>query len=239
MMEDDRVAVPSDRELVEALRRGDEAAFATLVEELQPILRRAVRQFVKNAGVVDDILQETWLGVIRGIFAFECRSSLKSWIFRIMMNRARSHVAREKRTIPFVDIETRTWPLAAESAAGSPGPRTASTDPRPLTLRDGGPDPGQALLGKEARERLTAAIEALPPNLRMVLSLRDVEGWSSEDVCNALGIRETNQRVLLHRARTRLRGTLEPYLQGDPEARHPAARRRRRARHLAGERGTR
>jgi RNA polymerase sigma-70 factor (ECF subfamily) len=236
MMEDDRVAITADRQLVEALRRGEEAAFATLVEELEPILRRAVRHYVNNAGAIDDILQETWLGVIRGIFAFECRSSLKTWIFRIMMNRARSYVVREKRTISFADLEAQARPPAADSVPGSPIPRGALTGHRP---RDHGPDPEQALLGEETRRRLAAAIEELPPNLRMVLSLRDVEGWSSEDVCNALGIRETNQRVLLHRARTRLRTTLQPYLQGDPETRHPAARRRRGTQHLTGEGRTR
>jgi RNA polymerase sigma-70 factor, ECF subfamily len=229
MMAADRVTNTAERQLVEALRRGDEAAFTALVEELQPILRRAARHYANNAGVIDEILQETWLGVIRGIFAFECRSSLKTWIFRIMMNRAKSHAARERRTIPLADLDAQAGPLAADSVAES------SMSPWLGHL----PDPEQALLGGEARRRLAAAIEELPPNLRTVLSLRDVEGWSSEDVCSALGIRETNQRVLLHRARTRLRATLQPYVHGDPEVGQPAARRRRRTQQVARERETR
>ena len=183
---------------VEAIRRGDERAFAALFDEFQPGLRRIVRDYVDNPAVAEEVIQETWLGVIRGIFAFEGRSSLKTWIFRILINRAKTRAMREKQTVPFAEMD---------DTASEPGP---GLEP-PGQLQ---PSPEQALLAGETQRRLAAAIEELPPNLRVVLTLRDVEGLSAEEVCNTLGIRETNQRVLLHRARSRVRARLEPYLQG-------------------------
>jgi len=196
----------TDLERVEAIRRGDERAFAALFDEIQPGLRRIIRHYVDNPAVAEEVIQETWLGVIRGIFAFEGRSSLKTWIFRILINRAKTRAMREKRTVPFAEIGTQD-PDDSDDSASQPGPGL-----EPL----GGlqPSPEQALLAEETQRWLAAAIEELPPNLRVVLSLRDVEGLSAEEVCNTLGIRETNQRVLLHRARSRVRSRLAPYLQG-------------------------
>jgi RNA polymerase sigma-70 factor (ECF subfamily) len=174
---------------IEALRRGDERVFTELVRELDPGLRRMVRHYVGNPAVAEEVIQETWLGVVRGIFAFEGRSSLKTWVYRILINRAKTRAVREKRTVPFEE------------------PGAFETDDAETT-------PVDALLGEEASRRLAAAIGALPPNLRIVLTLRDVEGWAAEEVCNVLGIRETNQRVLLHRARSRVRTALLPYLRG-------------------------
>jgi RNA polymerase sigma-70 factor (ECF subfamily) len=204
--------------LLDALRRGDENAFGRLVAEHHASLRRVARLYVSNAAVADEVVQDTWLGVIRGIWAFEGRSSLKTWIFRILVNRARTRAVRESRSAPF------TGTLATESGA-QPGQSVSpehspSGDDSPAPgswarpALDAGSSPDRSLLTKELRERLRIVIDALPANLRTVLWLRDVEGWSAEDVCNALAIQETNQRVLLHRARSRVRAALEPYLEG-------------------------
>ena len=190
-----------DLERIDALRRGDEAAFAALVAELDPILRRVVRGYVSSPAVAEEVIQDTWLGVIQGIFAFEGRSSLKTWIFRILVNRAKTRAVRESRTVPFSDLDAD--PTDDEEASG------------PLVPVDPGRSAEDALMADEAMRELASAVEALPPNLKTVLTLRDVEGWSSEDVCNALGIRETHQRVLLHRARSRVREAMRPDLVRD------------------------
>ena len=210
--------------LLDALRRGDEDAFARVVGEHHATLRRVARLYVADAAIADEVVQDTWLGVIRGIWAFEGRSSLKTWIFRILVNRARTRAVRESRSVPFIDT------LSAESGSAP------SMSPNHSCFTDDSPDPGhwarptldsnsspeRSLLTKELGERLRTTIDALPSNLRLVLWLRDVEGWSSEEVCNALAIQETNQRVLLHRARSRVRAALEPYFEG---ARGSATRR--------------
>ena len=212
------VASPEESALLDALRRGEEDAFARLVREHPASLRRVARLYVANAASADEVVQDTWLGVIRGIWAFEGRSSLKTWIFRILVNRARTRAVRESRSVPF------TGALSTESGA-EPEP---SVSPEHSLFGDGSPaaghwarppvDPGsspeRSLLTKELRERLRTVIDALPSNLRIVLWLRDVEGWSSDEVWNALAIQETNQRVLLHRARSRVRTALEPYFEG-------------------------
>jgi RNA polymerase sigma-70 factor (ECF subfamily) len=209
---------PEEPALVDALRRGDEDAFARLVGEHHASLRRVARLYVANAAIADEVVQDTWLGVIRGIWAFEGRSSLKTWIFRILVNRARTRAVRESRRAPF----TGTLPMESDDEADpsvSPEHFLSVDDAsasghwaRPP--RDPGLSPERSLLTKELGEKLRTVIDALPSNLRIVLWLRDVEGWSSEEVCNALAIQETNQRVLLHRARSRARGALEPYLEG-------------------------
>jgi RNA polymerase sigma-70 factor (ECF subfamily) len=195
---------------VEALRRGDEEAFARLVALHHASLRRLARLYVSNAAIADEVVQDTWLGVIQGIWAFEGRSSLKTWIFRILVNRARTRAVREGRSAPF------TGPLWTEDGAE---PESSAGDDRAAPGRwarppDPGSSPERSLLTQELQGRLRAAIDALPSNLRVVFWLRDVEGWSSEEVCNALAIQETNQRVLLHRARSKARAALEPYFEG-------------------------
>jgi len=154
--------------------------------------------------------------VIQGIWAFEGRSSLKTWIYRILVNRAKTRAAREARTTPFARLDAE---LEAEEVAVAPDrfrPADHPTEPGhwadpPAELRA---SPERRLLAREAREHLQSAIEALPEHQRLVLILRDVEGCSTEEVCNALGFQETNTRVLLHRARARVRAALEPYLEG-------------------------
>jgi RNA polymerase sigma-70 factor (ECF subfamily) len=193
--------------LVDALRRGDEDAFARLVAEHHASLRRVARLYVANAAVADEVVQDAWLGVIQGIWAFEGRSSLKTWIFRILVNRARTRAVRESRSARFIGaLSTEAGASAESDASGVDSSAQPSADPSA--------SPERSLLTRELRERLETVIDELPANLRTVLWLRDVEGWSSEEVCNALSIQETNQRVILHRARSRARAALEPYLEG-------------------------
>ena len=168
------------------------------------------RLYVANAATADEVVQDTWLGVIRGIWAFEGRSSLKTWIFRILVNRARTRAMRESRSAPSRAEPER--PVGPEHLLLGDDSSALGQWARP-TL-DPGSSPERSLLTKELRDRLRTVIDALPSNLRIVLWLRDVEGWSSEEVCNALAIQETNQRVLLHRARSRARAALEPYFEG-------------------------
>jgi RNA polymerase sigma-70 factor (ECF subfamily) len=197
--------------LIDALRRGDESAFMALVEEYGPALLRVARMYVPTAAVAEEVVQETWIGVLNGIDRFEGRSSLKTWIFRILVNIAKTRGARERRSTPFSS--------AARAAEGEPsvdpdrflpqgveGARGWALGPVPW------PGPEESLLSGETRDVILGAIEKLPPAQREVIRLRDVEGWSSEDVRNALELSETNQRVLLHRARSKVRGAIERYL---------------------------
>jgi RNA polymerase sigma-70 factor (ECF subfamily) len=198
-----------DAELVEALRAGDERAFERLVARHTPALLRVARMYVSSAAVAEEVVQETWLGVLTGIDGFESRSSLRTWVFRIMVNIAKSRGQREARSIPF------------SSVAGS-DPGEPSVDPeRFLGADDPGnpngwslgptswPTPERRLLEGETLRVILGAIELLSPSQREVVVLRDIEGWSSQEVCNALDLTETNQRVLLHRGRSHVRAALE------------------------------
>ena len=189
--------------LVAALRGGDEQAFVQLVAEHTPGMRRFALGFVRTPAVADEVVQEAWLGVLRGIDRFEGRSSLKTWIYRIVANVARTRAVREARSAPFSSFATGD---------------EASVDPERF-LSDGGwetpPEPWRAVLDSEARSIVDGAIAQLPEQQRQVIQLRDVEGWSSEEVRNVLELSETNQRVLLHRARSKVRAALEKYLGDD------------------------
>jgi RNA polymerase sigma-70 factor, ECF subfamily len=205
-----------DLSVIEALRRGDETAFARLVDLHHASLRRVARLYISDRAVADEVVQDTWLGVIQGIWAFEGRSSLKTWIFRILINRAKTRAAREGRTVPFARFDAEVDVAEAPVAPDPSWPAAYPTEPGHWTHppRDLGASPERRLLAREIREQLQNAIEALPENQRLVLVLRDVEGRSTEEVCNALGFQETNVRVLLHRARAKVRVALEPYLEG-------------------------
>jgi len=185
----------------------------TLVERYNASLLRVALLYVPSRAVAEEVVQETWLAVLQGIGRFEERSSLKTWIFRILTNRAKTRAERERRTIPFSALSN---PGVVPEAALEPERFRAPDDARWPGHWASPPaawsTPEARLESRETRERLRAAIEELPPGQRAVLSLRDVEGWSSEEVCNALGLTETNQRVLLHRARSRVRKALESYL---------------------------
>lgn len=212
----DEHSTADDRQLIEALQRGGEHAFLVLVERYHTSLVRLALLYTPSHAVAEEVVQETWLGVLQGIGRFEGRSSLKTWLFRILTNRAKTRGERERRTIPFSSA------FSALDDAGEP-----SVDPdrfRPAGAPSAGhwlspPQnwdemPEERLLSRETREEIGKAIEALPPNQREVITLRDIEGWTAEEVCNTLSISETNQRVLLHRARSRVRAKLEQYLDG-------------------------
>ena len=199
--------------LVDALRGGDERAFAALVDELSGAMLRVARIYVPTRALAEEVVQDTWLAVLQGLDRFEGRSSLKTWIFRILMNRAMTRGQREHRTVPFSSL----FDPAREP--GEPAVNAArfqdAADEHPGGWRqhpsrwEGAPE--ARLLSKETA-LVSAAIEGLPPAQREVIELRDVEGWDSKEVCNVLRISETNQRVLLHRARSKVRRALEPYL---------------------------
>ena len=192
-----------ERALLERLRAGDERAFDALVARHDAALRRVARSFVRTASTADDVVQETWLAVIHGLDRFEGRSSLRTWIFSILANRARTRAVRDARSVPFSAIEDEDRP-AVDPAAFSVDGRWSSAPPR-LDY-----DPESRLLGAELREQLLEAVEELPPTQRAVITMRDLLGMPAEDVCDLLELSEGNQRVLLHRARSRVRTTLQP-----------------------------
>jgi RNA polymerase sigma-70 factor (ECF subfamily) len=204
---------PGDAALVEALRRGDEAAFVALVQAYHGLLLRLALLYVPNRAVAEDVVQDTWLGVLNGLDRFEARSSLKTWICRILTNRARTRAQREGRSVPFSAFwgpdDEQDEPSVDPSRFRASGPYEGHWASRPTSWDD---LPEQRLLSDETQQQLRAAIEALPANQRTVITLRDVEGWSAPDVCAALDISEANQRVLLHRARSKVRQALELYL---------------------------
>lgn len=202
----------SDRETIERLLRGDEEAFEQLVAAYHGRLLRLARTFHSDRGAAEEIVQDTWMAVLQGLRQFEGRSSLSTWIFRILANRAKTRAVRDSRMVPFSDLEPADSgnepavdPSRFTSAGGWADP------PRPWDADT----PEKLLLRSETAGQITAAIADLPPGQRAVVTLRDVEGLSSEAVCNILSLTETNQRVLLHRARSRLRTALERYLQGN------------------------
>jgi RNA polymerase sigma-70 factor (ECF subfamily) len=198
-----------ERRLVDALRAGDESAFTRLVEEYTPGMLRLARMFVSNRAVAEDVVQDAWLGVVKGIDRFEGRSSLKTWIYRILTNTAKTRAVREGRSIPFSA-------LAGEDEEGAVDPDRFLGDESRFPGHWGAPpqrwEPERRLLSSETLAVIEREIEKLPPNQAIVVTMRDVEGFDAEDVRNALDVSETNQRVLLHRARTKLRRALEEYL---------------------------
>jgi RNA polymerase sigma-70 factor (ECF subfamily) len=217
----------NERELIAALRRGDERAFAALIDACHPALLRVAMAHVPSRAVAEEVVQETWLGVLRGLDRFEGRCALKTWIFRILTNIARTRGAREQRAVPFSA-------LAATEGVDEP-----SVDPERFFPADHPLLPGhwslpptrwqtpeQQLLSGESQRVVLAAIADLPPAQRTVIGLRDIDGWPAREVCEALGISEGNQRVLLHRARTKVRAALERYqaaLESTPSAATAAA----------------
>lgn len=205
---------PGQVELVAALRRGDERVFAALVDEYGPAMLRVARMYVSSRAVAEEVVQESWLGVISGIGRFEGRASLKTWIFRIVTNIAKTRGEREGRSRPFSALGGRDG--ESEPAvdpdrfldAGRHAGHWTSAPSRWSEL------PEELLVGGETVGVVERAIAALPETQRTVITLRDVEGWSSDEVRNALELSETNQRVILHRARSKVRRALEEYLDG-------------------------
>jgi RNA polymerase sigma-70 factor (ECF subfamily) len=204
-----------DGVLVEALRRGDEAAFGWLVDRYDGSLRRLARGYVATSAVADEVVQDTWLAVVKGIGGFEGRAALSTWLYRILANIARTRGVREHRTIPFSSAAGALDEGAGAvvdpdrfGVQGDPGYGHWSSPPTPWD-----DEPEARLQSHETMQVLQAAIDALPPAQREVITLRDVEGWSSTEVRNALDLSETNQRVLLHRARAKVRRVLEAHFE--------------------------
>ncbi|MCW3004393.1 MAG: sigma-70 family polymerase sigma factor [Conexibacter sp.] len=201
-----------DQELVDRARAGDEDAYAVLVRRYSPALMRLARMYVPTAALAEDVVQETWIAVLRGLERFEGRSSFKTWLFRILVNRAKTRGVREHRSIPFASL--------GSGQAGDEGEEGPSIDPSrfapdgawttaPRKWED---DPELALDSKEARRVVVEAIDQLPERQKIVITMRDLDGLSSDDVRNALDLSETNQRVLLHRARAKVRTALEDWI---------------------------
>jgi RNA polymerase sigma-70 factor (ECF subfamily) len=190
-------------EPVEALRAGDEATFERLVREYSPAMLRVAQLYVGSRAAAEEVVQDTWIGVLNGIGRFEGRSSLKTWIFRILTNIAKTRGQREGRSVPFSALGS------GDDQAVDPD-RFAQDGQWASPPRSFGPE--ERLLGRETLDVVERAIAALPPSQAIVITMRDVEGFGAEETRNVLGISETNQRVLLHRARAKVRQALEDYL---------------------------
>jgi RNA polymerase sigma-70 factor, ECF subfamily len=201
------VIVADEQRIVDALRAHDEATFRVLVEELTPTMVRLARLYVSSAAVAEDVVQEAWLGVLRGIGRFEGRSSLRTWIFRILTNTAKTRGVREARSVPFSSLGGDETAVDPDRFLGEDTrfPGHWASPPRSW-------EGSEQLIARETLDVIDRAIATLPPTQAAVITMRDIEGLDAEDVRNALDISETNQRVLLHRARSRVRRALEEYL---------------------------
>jgi len=216
----DLTIATDDEELVRALLAGDEDAFMAVVRRYNGLMLRVALGYVRTQAVAEEVVQETWCAVLAGIDRFEGRAALKTWIMRILTNRAKTRGQREARCVPF------------SSLAGAEDDDGPAVDPDRFLPADHPRYPGhwaaaaaewsqmpdERMLAGEVRERIRAAIETLPARQQAVIALRDIEGWSPEEICDVLELSEGNQRVLLHRARSRVRTELERYFSDAPEA---------------------
>jgi RNA polymerase sigma-70 factor, ECF subfamily len=218
-----KLAAGDERALLDRLRARDERAFRVLCDAYTPALLRLARSYVRDRTVAEEVVQETWLGVLNGLDRFQGRSSLKTWIFKILTNTAASRGARERRTVPFSSF-----------AAGGGDPDEPSVDPERFFPADHdrypnqwwlGPlewrTPEEGVLSGEMRQVILDAIAQLPTPQRIAVTLRDIEGWSPREVAEVLGTTEGNQRVLLHRGRTKVRAALDRYYGAAQEPVHP------------------
>jgi RNA polymerase sigma-70 factor (ECF subfamily) len=200
---------PEDAQLVEGLRAGDEAAFAAVMRMYGRGMLRVAQMYVSSRAVAEDVVQEAWVGVLRGIGRFEGRSSLKTWLYRIVANTAKTRGVRESRSVPFSSLgddgDEGTVDADRFLGSGDRFPGHWAVPPQAWA-------PEGRLLADETLEVVERAIDKLPPAHRAVITMRDVQGFTSEEVCNALDLTETNQRVLLHRARAKVRSALEEYM---------------------------
>jgi RNA polymerase sigma-70 factor (ECF subfamily) len=200
---------PEDALLVEGLRAGDEAAFAAVMRMYGRGMLRVAQMYVSSRAVAEDVVQEAWVGVLRGIGRFEGRSSLKTWLYRIVANTAKTRGVREARSVPFSSLgdggDEDTVDPDRFLGSGERFPGHWAVPPQAWA-------PEGRLLAEETLEVVERAIDKLPPAQRAVITMRDVQGFTSEEVCNALDLTETNQRVLLHRARAKVRSALEEYM---------------------------
>ncbi|MCU1397711.1 MAG: polymerase, sigma-24 subunit, subfamily [Acidimicrobiales bacterium] len=202
-----------ERAIIDALRRGDAQAFRELVDTHQPSLLRLARTFVPSTAAAEEVVQETWIAVIKGIDRFEQRSSLKTWITRILVNIAKKKGTSERRTVPMGSLTSDGSDGPAVSPdrfVGPPGKGKWSQPPARWSDL-----PEETVLSRETISAVTDTVRRLPEQQRLVVMLRDVADWSSGDVCDALGLTEGNQRVLLHRGRSIVRAELEHQFGGE------------------------
>jgi len=208
----DRTAA-EETELLARLRAGDERAFETLVARHYPTMLAVARHYVKTQAVAEEVVQEAWLGVLNGIDRFEGRSSLRTWILRILVNIAKTRGAREARSVPFASLAPE-----GDERAVEPGRFRSADDPFPGHWRAYPGNwqrlPDEALADREALDVVLSTIHQLPAAQRIVITMRDIQGCESEEICQALDVSEGNQRVLLHRARSKVRSALERHLDG-------------------------
>jgi RNA polymerase sigma-70 factor (ECF subfamily) len=190
--------------LVAALRQGDETAFATLVDRYHAALLRLATAYVSDRAVAEEVVQETWLALVRGIDRFEERCTLKTWLYRVLVYQARHRIKHEERIVTFSAVESSRFLPAGDEWAGHWSDGLASWDDLPE----------EQMLSKEAMAHIESLIADLPPRQRAVIVLRDVEGLEAAEVCDVLGLTDSTQRVLLHRARSRVRRGVERYLVG-------------------------
>jgi RNA polymerase sigma-70 factor (ECF subfamily) len=206
-------AAAEEQELLERLRAGDERAFEALVARHYPTMLAVARHYVSSRAVAEEVVQEAWLGVLKGLDRFEGRSSLRTWILRILVNRAKTRGARDARTVPFASLA----PVGEEPAV-EPDRFRGADDPFPGHWRSYPANwqrlPEEALAERETLDVVLATIHQLPPPQRIVITMRDIQGCDAEEVCDALDVSEGNQRVLLHRARSKVRSALERHFDG-------------------------
>jgi RNA polymerase sigma-70 factor (ECF subfamily) len=208
------IASEADLKQIERLKAGDEEAFSLLVEHYYASMVRIAMIYVPSQEIAEDVVQETWVAVLKGLDRFEGRSSLKTWIFTILTNRAKTRAQRESRYVPLELPDEQDVEPAVPAERFRPGdaPEWANHWWPEMEPKNWDSVPEAHLLSQETLSSIMQAIAALPPNQREVIRLRDVEGFSSTEVCNILSLSETNQRVLLHRARSRVRLALETYM---------------------------
>ena len=201
-----------ETELVAALRDRDNDAFTYLIDRYHAPLTRLALAHVPSRAIADEVVQETWIGVLRGIERFEGRSSLSTWMFRILLNIARTRGVKEHRSIPFAALsKSDDEPAVTPERFYASGVNASHWSSVPFAWHH---LPEDRLLAAETMAQLEHILSELPPQQREVLAMRDILGLSSEEICNALDITETNQRVLLHRARSKTRAALEQYFEG-------------------------
>jgi RNA polymerase sigma-70 factor, ECF subfamily len=216
IVERHRIAASASREadLLARLRAGDERAFETLVEGYHGRMMAIARTYVKTRAVAEEVVQETWLAVLQGLRGFEGRSTLKTWILRILVNTAMMRGGREARSVPFSSFVPRHEVHSAVEPERFRAPGEAFAGDWDRYPGDWRALPEGQLLARESLEVVRRAIEELPAPQQRVIAMRDVAGYSAEEACDALSISAGNQRVLLHRARSHVRAALERHIDG-------------------------
>jgi RNA polymerase sigma-70 factor (ECF subfamily) len=208
----DSSLLPPDAELVDRLRAGDEAAFRVVLDAWSPSMLRLARSFVSTGDSAEEVVQDAWLGVIQGIGRFEGRSALKTWVFRILVNIAKGRGVKESRTLPFSSLLPEDEGPSVDPSrfrpSGDAYPGHWNPDQKPQSWAT---PPESEALHAEVRQVVAEALATLPDRHRAVVTLRDVEGYESDEVCHLLNISPGNQRVILHRARAAVRAKLEAY----------------------------